>query len=229
MLGTVAGQVMGTAGYMAPEQVEAGEIDGRTDLFAFGCVLYEMIGGGHPFAGRSLHQTLDLIVNEEPAPLGEISPGLPVLAHWIVRKCLAKDPSERYQSADDLTIDLRALLVDVQTGTANVQGAGDAIGGTPEARSSRVRTAVAAAVLVATGAVVGALGWGGVSSYQNLPRRMLSRSRSATRRASGRKPSRNSLGYRPKVICSYLRRSIGSTSGGWAEPVNDFETPEFWI
>ena len=61
MLGTVAGQIMGTAGYMAPEQVNGEEVDSRADLFAFGCVLYEMVSGRRPFAGTNVHDTLGRI------------------------------------------------------------------------------------------------------------------------------------------------------------------------
>ena len=166
MMGTVAGQVMGTAGYMAPEQVEGGEVDQRTDLFAFGCVLYEMIGGRQPFAGRSLHQTLDLIVNEEPTPLVEIKPDLPAPVHWILRKGLAKDPAERYQSAADLKVDLRALLTDIQSGagamkeaTAPPAGSGHTTLG-EAAPQGWVRMTVAAMVIVAL-AMGLATGWFG--------------------------------------------------------------------
>jgi len=107
VLGTVAGQVMGTAGYMAPEQVEGGDIDGRADLFAFGCVFYEMLVGKRPFSGRSIMQTLDMIVHEDPAPLIEERKGLPGRLQWILDKCLAKDPKRRYQDAEDLVVDLR--------------------------------------------------------------------------------------------------------------------------
>ena len=115
MIGTVAGQVMGTAGYMAPEQIEDGaEVDGRTDLFAFGCVLYEMVGGRQPFTGKNVIDTLHQISNVEPRPVAEINPELPSQLHWILKKCLAKDPAARYQHADDLLVDLRGLASEVE-------------------------------------------------------------------------------------------------------------------
>ncbi len=97
-MGTVAGQVMGTAGYMAPEQVEGSEeIDHRADLFAFGCVLYEMAAGRQAFAGESIHDTLHRIGHREPKPLDEIDDSLPSQLLWIVRKSLAKEPGRRYR------------------------------------------------------------------------------------------------------------------------------------
>jgi serine/threonine protein kinase len=100
MLGTAAGQVMGTAGYMAPEQVEGGDVDGRADVFSFGCVLYEMVTGRRPFAGRSVMQTLDMIVHESPEPLGETDAKLPTQLQWILDKCLAKDRTSAWRRTE---------------------------------------------------------------------------------------------------------------------------------
>ncbi len=119
MMGTVAGQVMGTAGYMAPEQVEGSDkIDHRADLFAFGCVLYEMVSGRRAFTGKNVIQTLDRIVNREPEPITDVNPDLPLHLGWIAKKCLAKEPGGRYQGAGDLVVDLKALAVEVESGTA---------------------------------------------------------------------------------------------------------------
>ena len=117
MMGTVAGQVMGTAGYMAPEQVEGSEeIDHRADLFAFGCVLYEMVTAARAFAGSSLHDTLHRIGHEPARQLREIDPSLPVHLQRIVDKLLEKEPDDRYQHADDLAVDLRRLGRDIESG-----------------------------------------------------------------------------------------------------------------
>ncbi len=102
MLGTVAGQVMGTAGYMAPEQVSGEEIDHRADLFAFGSVLYESIVGRQPFAGKSIPDTLSRILLDEPESLVEVDESLPFELRRIVNKCLAKEAAKRYQAAGDL-------------------------------------------------------------------------------------------------------------------------------
>jgi len=122
-IGTAAGSFMGTAGYMAPEQVEGGKIDRRTDVFSFGCLLYELASGETPFAGKSLHDTLHRIGHEDPAPID--NPGLPVRLRWIIEKCLQKDPESRYQDADDLLVDLRSLSERMAAGTAEISAAAD--------------------------------------------------------------------------------------------------------
>jgi hypothetical protein len=114
--GTVAGQVMGTAGYMAPEQINGEEIDHRADLFAFGCLLYETLTGKRAFVGETLVDTLHAITRTEPQSLSELQTDHPVELQRILRKCLAKDASRRYQGAGDLVIDLRMLTGDVESG-----------------------------------------------------------------------------------------------------------------
>ncbi len=118
MLGTVAGQVMGTAGYMAPEQINGEEIDQRVDLFAFGCVLYGMVTGRQAFAGKNVHETLGKILSDEPPSIADIAPSLPSELHRIIRKALAKSADNRYQTAGDLVVDLRTLSTDVESGAA---------------------------------------------------------------------------------------------------------------
>ncbi len=115
-LTTSAGRVLGTVGYMAPEQIEGRTVDPRTDLFAFGCMLYEMVTGQGPFAGRSSVETLHKILHEEPAPILDTT--LPAELSRILRKCLAKEPGERYQHADDLLVDLRQLGRELESGVA---------------------------------------------------------------------------------------------------------------
>jgi len=116
VLATSAGQIMGTAGYMAPEQIAGEEVDERADLFAFGCVLYEIISGKRAFAGKNLPEVLHRLANEEAAPLTQLDPTLPVELDRISGKCLAKSVSRRYQGAADLAVDLRNLIADVESG-----------------------------------------------------------------------------------------------------------------
>jgi len=118
VLGTVAGQVMGTAGYMAPEQVNAEDIDPRADVFAFGCILYEMVTGKRAFAGETVVDTLHAVTRTEPISLRELNAELPGELQRIQNKCMSKDPARRYQHAADLVVDLNALRLDVETGAA---------------------------------------------------------------------------------------------------------------
>ena len=108
-LGTMAGTVLGTAGYLSPEQAAGAPADRRSDIFALGCILYEMACGQRPFAGRSTAEVIAHVLHDEPTPVGERRPGLPAEFLRIVRKCLVKDPARRYQRADDLALDLRDL------------------------------------------------------------------------------------------------------------------------
>ncbi|MGD8816476.1 MAG: protein kinase, partial [Acidobacteriota bacterium] len=152
MLGTVAGQVMGTAGYMAPEQAAGRtDIDHRADLFAFGCVFYEMLTGRQPFPGRSVAEILSRIQHEEPAPLADDKRSLPDSLQRVVDKCLAKDPDLRYQHADDMVVDLRrAKTVGIAGPPAADAGAGRGIPhGATGRRAVPVLVAVALAVVAA--------------------------------------------------------------------------------
>ena len=106
---TGAGVVMGTLGYMSPEQVRGGAVDHRSDLFSFGAILYEMLSGQRAFRGTSSADTISAILKEDPPELSatgrEVSPAL----ERIVRHCLEKNPAERFQSARDLAFDLQSL------------------------------------------------------------------------------------------------------------------------
>ena len=168
MVGTVAGQVMGTAGYMAPEQVEGEKVDHRADVFAFGCVLYEMITGRRAFVGENVLDTLHKIANSEPQPLAEVSDQIPADLQRIVRKCLAKEPSARYQIASDLAVDLRSFASEVEKGTALPLGAVSTISPQAAAASAPKKSlGVAVASGVAAGIVMGALAiwfWLGAAS-----------------------------------------------------------------
>ncbi len=106
---TQADSVMGTIAYMSPEQTQGGQVDLRTDIWSLGVVLYEMVSGELPFKGHYDQATLYSILNEEPQPLTAVRSKLPVELDWIVDKCLAKEPEERYQSMDDLILDLTTL------------------------------------------------------------------------------------------------------------------------
>jgi eukaryotic-like serine/threonine-protein kinase len=106
---TDGGRLIGTLGYMSPEQVQGQPTDHRTDVFSFGCVLYEAIGGKRAFLGPNAFATLKQIVEQDPEPLAVHIPGLPQGLERIVRKCLAKDPSQRYGSMREVATDLREV------------------------------------------------------------------------------------------------------------------------
>src|SRR6201987_4958774 len=89
---TTEGTLVGTFQYMAPEQLEGREADARRDLFAFGCVLYEMATGKRAFDGKSTVSVVASIMNSEPAPVSTVAPLTPPALEWVIRKCLAKDP-----------------------------------------------------------------------------------------------------------------------------------------
>jgi eukaryotic-like serine/threonine-protein kinase len=106
---TQPGTVMGTAGYMSPEQASGQPVDFRSDQFAFGAILYEMATGQRAFQRKTGAETLVAVIREEPPPLAQLAPKAPVPVRWIVERCLAKDPEERYASTKDLARDLKSV------------------------------------------------------------------------------------------------------------------------
>ncbi len=122
------GAVMGTVGYMSPEQAQGktNEIDQRSDIFSFGCILFETAAGRKPFEGDSVVKSLHMMIYE-PAPLiSDFNPSAPAELQRIVRRCLAKDPDERYQSIKEVAIELKALRRELadNIGDATVPPAG---------------------------------------------------------------------------------------------------------
>src|SRR5215203_4128120 len=143
--------VVGTPQSMAPEQIEAREVDARTDIFAFGCVLYELLTGQRPFDGQSPSSVMAAILATKPRPLEELLPLTPPALERIVMRCLAKDPEDRWQSARDIASELQWV------------GQGGSKVGLPAMVSGRrkVREGVAwgAFALAALGAVGFAVAW----------------------------------------------------------------------
>lgn len=104
---TGPGVVLGTVRYMAPEQVEGQAVDARTDIFAFGVVLYEMLTGRKAFDGKTQASLIAAIINVDPTPLSALMPIAPQALERLVARCLAKDPDDRWQTAHDLLLQLR--------------------------------------------------------------------------------------------------------------------------
>jgi serine/threonine protein kinase len=107
---TQQGTVLGTFQYMSPEQVEGKELDGRSDIFSLGAVLYEMLTGQRAFSGKTALSVASAIVEREPVPLRELRPLIPSALDHAIRRCLEKDPEQRWQTARDLGIELRWAL-----------------------------------------------------------------------------------------------------------------------
>jgi eukaryotic-like serine/threonine-protein kinase len=106
---TGPGTVMGTVGYMSPEQARGQKVDARTDLFSLGVVLYETVSGKTPFAGASSADVIVAILQADPLPLAQYSPAVPEALEWMVTKLLRKDREERYQTAKEVHTDLKSL------------------------------------------------------------------------------------------------------------------------
>ena len=103
---TERGTVLGTFQYMAPEQLEGGEADGRSDIFAFGAVLYEMATGKKAFTGKSQASLIGSILRDDPPSISEAAPMIPPALNRVVKTCLAKDPEDRFQTAHDAKLQL---------------------------------------------------------------------------------------------------------------------------
>jgi serine/threonine protein kinase/tetratricopeptide (TPR) repeat protein len=143
---TQPGVVMGTVQYMSPEQALGKEADHRSDLFSTGVVLYEMATGRLPFRGSTPTETITEIVRSEPEPVSDLSPATPPELERIIRKCLEKDASRRYQSAREVAVDLDNLKRDTESGVTVMA---------PErrapSRAAVVGVAAAAVIMVVVG------------------------------------------------------------------------------
>jgi eukaryotic-like serine/threonine-protein kinase len=104
---TEQGTIVGTFQYMSPEQIEGKELDARSDIFSLGAVLYEMVTGKRAFEGRSQLSVASAILEKEPAAISTIKPMTPAMLDHAIRRCLAKDPEERWQMARDLALELK--------------------------------------------------------------------------------------------------------------------------
>ncbi len=115
---TQKGSIVGTFQYMAPEVLQGAEADARSDLFSFGCVLYEMVTGRRAFEGKSQLSVFTAILEKDPEPITASQPLAPPMLDRVVRACLAKDPADRFQSAHDVAMDLRWLVDSEQAESA---------------------------------------------------------------------------------------------------------------
>ncbi len=139
---TQEGTILGTFQYMAPEQLEGKDADARTDIFAFGAVLYEMATGKKAFSGTSQASLISAIMKEDPAPISAVEPASPAALDRVVRTCLAKDPEERWQSAADIRRELAWIGGDSRAGLP-------AASPSPSARRAWLPWVIAAAAVIA--------------------------------------------------------------------------------
>ena len=131
---TGAHTVVGTPQYMAPEQIEARDVDARTDIFAFGCVLYELLTGHRAFEGKTSSSVMAAVLATKPRPIEELVPLTPPALERIVSRCLAKDPEDRWQTARDVAAELQW----VSQGGSKVGLPAVVTGAAPHARRRRV-------------------------------------------------------------------------------------------
>jgi Tol biopolymer transport system component/predicted Ser/Thr protein kinase len=143
-LNTGSGVVFGTAAYMSPEQAEGRPLDGRSDIFSVGAVLYEMVTGRRPFIGDSPLSVLSRVVGEDPPAPSQLAPEVPADVERVILRCLRKDPARRFQTMADLKVELQDLLADSSSGARTVPAARRA--------THRWRWAIAATVALAVAA-----------------------------------------------------------------------------
>jgi len=160
--GTEPGTVMGTVGYMSPEQVRGRDVDHRSDIFSFGAVFYEMLSGRRAFRGDSAVETMSAILREEPPELVETARSISPSLDRIVRHCLEKSPAARFQSAGDVAFDLEAL-----SGSSQSQAA---LAARPSRRGTwKIPAAIVLGVVLAgLGLAIGRRGARPAPSYQQL-------------------------------------------------------------
>ena len=191
---TEAGIVLGTVDYMSPEQARGATIDHRTDIFAFGVLLYELFSGAVPFRGRTSIDTIHAILHSQPPPLRPQS--VPASAvddiQRIVDKCLAKDPDDRYQGMKDVIVDLRAARRRLDTASIVAPMAAPM----PSAKPAVAKRSPSVLIGIATLAVVAAIGsWFWTTQY--------------------RTPVAEATGSRPSVAVLHFENNTGNAQMDW--------------
>jgi eukaryotic-like serine/threonine-protein kinase len=215
---TTAGSIIGTIQYMSPEQIEGKEADARSDIFAFGAVLYEMVTGERPFQGKSQISLASSILEAEPESVSAIKQNTPPAFEHVVGTCLQKNPDERYQSALDIRLELQWIAADRTS---------PAVAGLPPAQSKpKERLGWAAAVLAAIifGAAAAMLFYHPVQSARSI-RTVINPPEKATFNLTG-----DSAG--PPVASSdgayvaFAATGANGTTALWVRPTNAVEARE---
>jgi tetratricopeptide (TPR) repeat protein len=152
---TAVGVVLGTAGYMSPEQARGRPVDHRSDQFTLGAILYEMATGRQPFRRETPAQTIAAIIDDTPESLATVAPLLPPPLRWVIERCLAKDPADRYASTLDLAREVRGLREHLAEVASSSPSAPSAHPGPVPRRGRRVVLGLLAVIAVAAAAWVG--------------------------------------------------------------------------
>ena len=154
---TDEGLVLGTVGYMSPEQVQGRTVDHRSDIFSFGCILYEAATRQRPFAADSSVETMHRILSEKPRPVEDLNPQAPAELRRLIRRCLTKSPDQRLQSMKDIAIELRDIVEEYDALSASATSARGATATAvrPAARRSARLAGVAVAVIGLAGLAIG--------------------------------------------------------------------------
>jgi serine/threonine protein kinase/Tol biopolymer transport system component len=148
---TEQGSIVGTFPYMSPEQIEGKELDGRSDIFSLGAVLYEMVTGQRAFPGKSQLSVVSAILEKEPTPISSLKPMTPPSLDQSIRRCLAKDCEQRWQATRDLMLELKWIAETESRGSRPLPVA--------SGRDRRERLSWLAAPALAVAAVIAAVGW----------------------------------------------------------------------
>ncbi|HEX7078159.1 MAG TPA: protein kinase [Candidatus Eisenbacteria bacterium] len=157
--GTRAGVVLGTVGYMSPEQVQGKAVDHRSDIFSFGTILYEAVTRSKAFAADSDVETMHKILHDKPLPVEDLNASAPAEVRRLIRRCLAKNPEQRLQSAKDLALELREIVDEYDSLSPSGSSATPASAAVAARSSRRSAVLIGGAVLIAAIAIAVAV-WG---------------------------------------------------------------------
>jgi eukaryotic-like serine/threonine-protein kinase len=163
---THPGTVMGTVAYMSPEQASGEPLDFRSDQFSLGSILYEMSTGQKAFQKKTSAETMSAIIRDEPEPLGKLRPELPLALRWMVERCLAKEPEERYASTRDLARDLASMRDHI----SEVTSASEVLPATTARPRRRLRMLTLGLAALAIAAAAGWLVRGRLAAPPSAPR-----------------------------------------------------------
>jgi Tol biopolymer transport system component/tRNA A-37 threonylcarbamoyl transferase component Bud32 len=167
---TARGSIVGTFQYMSPEQVEGAEADARSDIFAFGAILYEMATAKRAFDGKTQASVIASILASEPKPITALDPAAPAALDHVIRTCLAKDPDERFQSAHDMLLQLRFIANESASSSSGARAV--AVPKKKLGKDARIAWAVAALLLLAA-AVAGFSWWQLASAPKQVTRAVI--------------------------------------------------------